>query len=78
VVGKFDRIILRDVNQISHPHEALRFVYFIDKAYDNNLELFVNSSAVIDEIFPKSYFTGGDTKKYLRTMSRLKEMTRLS
>jgi cell division protein ZapE len=77
-LGKFDGVILRDVNQISHPHEGLRFVYFVDKTYDNNLMLFVNSSVAIDEIFPKSYFTGGDTKKYLRTMSRLKEMTRLA
>ncbi|MFI5265078.1 MAG: AFG1/ZapE family ATPase, partial [Candidatus Kapaibacterium sp.] len=76
-LGKFYGIILRNVKQISHPHEGLRFVYFVDKAYDNNLLLFVNSSVAIDEIFPKSYFTGGDTKKYLRTMSRLREMTRL-
>ena len=77
VIGKFDTVILRDVKLISHPHEALRFVYFVDKAYDNNLRLFVSSSVTINELFHKSYFTGGDTKKYLRTMSRLKEMTRI-
>ena len=77
-LGKIDAVILRDVKQISHPHEALRFVYFIDKAYDNNMLLFVSSSVEINDIFHKSYFTGGDTKKYLRTMSRLEEMTRVS
>ncbi len=76
-IGNFEAVILRDVKQISHPHEALRFVYFVDKAYDNNLLLFVNSSTGIDEMFHRSYFIGGDTKKYLRTMSRLKEMTRI-
>ena len=77
-LGKIDAVILRDIKQISHPHEALRFVYFIDKAYDNNMLLFVSSSVDINDIFHKSYFIGGDTKKYLRTMSRLKEMTRMS
>ena len=76
-IGKFDAVILRDVKQIDHPHEALRFVYFVDKAYDNNLSLFVNSAVAIEDLFHRSYFVGGDTKKYLRTMSRLKEMTRL-
>lgn len=74
-LGKLDAVILRDVEQITHPHEALRFVYFIDKAYDNNLLLLVSSSVTIDDLFHRSYFAGGDTKKYLRTLSRLKEMT---
>lgn len=73
-IGKLDRIILRDVKQISHPHEALRFVYFIDKAYDSNLSLIVQSHVAIEKLFHSSYFTGGDTKKFLRTMSRLGEM----
>ncbi len=77
-LGEIDAVILRDIKQISHPHEALRFVYFIDKAYDNNMLLFVSSSVEINDIFHKSYFAGGDTKKYLRTMSRLREMTRLT
>ncbi|MFI5264136.1 MAG: cell division protein ZapE [Candidatus Kapaibacterium sp.] len=77
-IGKFDTVILRDVKQIAHPYEALRFVYFVDKAYDNDLLLFVHSSVAIDDIFHRSYFTGGDTKKYMRTMSRLMEMTRIT
>ena len=74
-LGKIDAIVLRSVAQISHPHEALRFVYAIDKAYDNNIVLLASSPIEIEGLFHKSYFTGGDTKKYLRTMSRLKEMT---
>ncbi len=77
-LGRIDVGILRDIKQISHPHEALRFVYFIDKAYDNNMLLLASSSVEINNIFHKSYFVGGDTKKYLRTMSRLSEMTRIS
>ena len=74
-LGKIETVVLRNIKQISDPHEALRFVYFIDKGYDNNLLLIAHSSVSMDEIFHKSYFTGGDTKKYLRTMSRLREMT---
>jgi cell division protein ZapE len=74
-IGKIDAIILRNVEQITHPHEALRFVYFIDKAYDNDLLLLANASIEIKDLFQRSYFSGGDTKKYLRTMSRLHEMT---
>lgn len=70
-----DGVILRNVTPISHPHEALRFVYFIDKAYDNNLSFAASSEHPMTDLFPRSYFTGGDTKKYLRTLSRLKEMT---
>jgi cell division protein ZapE len=73
-LSKIDTLILRNIAQISHPHEALRFVYAVDKAYDNNIMLMASSSIGIDELFHNSYFTGGDTKKYLRTMSRLREM----
>ncbi|HET9135644.1 MAG TPA: cell division protein ZapE [Candidatus Kapabacteria bacterium] len=73
-LSKIDTIILHNITQISHPHEALRFVYAIDKAYDNNIVFMASSSVAIDDLFHKSYFIGGDTKKYLRTMSRLKEM----
>jgi predicted ATPase len=75
-LGKIDALVLRNVESISHPHEALRFVYSIDKAYDNNILLFASSSVSQNEIFQKSYFTGGDTKKYLRALSRLREMTK--
>ena len=75
-VGKLDAVILRDVVEITHPHEALRFVYFVDKAYDDNLILIASSGVETEKIFNRSYFVGGDTKKYLRTISRLREMCR--
>ncbi|HYM21546.1 MAG TPA: cell division protein ZapE [Candidatus Kapabacteria bacterium] len=75
-LGNIDALVLRGVESISHPHEALRFVYAVDKAYDNNILFLASSSVSQDELFQKSYFTGGDTKKFLRTKSRLREMTR--
>jgi cell division protein ZapE len=77
-IGNFEIIILHNVHQITHPHEALRFAYFIDKAYDNDVILLTSSLVPIENIFQRSYFAGGDTKKYLRTISRLKEMSQTS
>lgn len=74
---KVDALILRNVETIAHPHAALRFVYCIDKAYDNNILVMASSPVMPSDLWHKSYFTGGDTKKYLRTISRLQEMTHL-
>ena len=73
-----DAFIINDLHQFGHPAEALRFVYFIDKCYDNNINLLVSSAIPIADIFYHSYFSGGDTKKYRRTISRLSEMTRIT
>ncbi len=72
-----EAVVLRNVETIAHPHAALRFVYCIDKAYDNNILVLASSTVTIKDIFHQSYFTGGDTKKFLRTISRLQEMTHL-
>jgi cell division protein ZapE len=77
-IAGVDAVILHGITQISDPYEALRFVYFIDKAYDNDLLVMASSTVEIRDIFHRSYFSGGDTKKYRRTMSRLEEMTRTS
>jgi cell division protein ZapE len=71
----FDAIVLREADQIFTPHEALRFVYFIDKAYDNNTFLVASSPIYPSSLFHNSYFNGGDTKKYRRAVSRLGEMS---
>jgi cell division protein ZapE len=75
VIAEYDAVVLRGVLPIGHPHEALRFVYFVDKAYDNNLRLFASASVEPPDLFERYYFIGGDTKKYRRTISRLGEMT---
>lgn len=76
-ITAFDTIVLHNAEPIDHPHKALRFVYFIDKAYDHNIRLFVSASVEPKLLFEASYFIGGDTKKYLRTISRLTEMTHI-
>ncbi|MBS1903350.1 MAG: cell division protein ZapE [Bacteroidetes bacterium] len=75
-LSDFEMVVLRGIAPIDHPHKALRFVYFVDKAYDNNIRLFASASVEPKDLFQRYYFVGGDTKKYLRTISRLGEMTR--
>lgn len=53
---------------------ALRFVHFIDKAYDRLLALVVSTECRLDDLFPPSYGYGGFERKFLRCRSRLYEM----
>lgn len=68
-------IAITDIQSIEDAHAALRVVYFIDKIYDNDVDLAVSSSIPLHELFQKRYFHGGDTKKFLRALSRLRELT---
>jgi cell division protein ZapE len=70
-----ESISLFAAQPVKDPHNALRLVYFIDKIYDNDVELSVEANIPIRELFQKRYFHGGDTKKYLRALSRLQELT---
>lgn len=72
---QFDAVIIDEFGVFDHPHEALRFVYFVDKLYDNNIKLAVFSRVNIADIFHPAIMHGGDTKKYRRTLSRLVELT---
>lgn len=77
-IEQFHTLAIRDVDVIYTPHEALRFVYLIDKAYDNTMLLIAQGDILPSQIFHSSYFHGGDTKKYRRAISRLEEMGRTS
>ena len=68
-------IAVTEVTPIEDAHAALRMVYFVDKIYDNDVDLAVTSAIPLDTLFEKRYFHGGDTKKYLRALSRLRELT---
>jgi cell division protein ZapE len=68
-------IAIEGVTSIHDPHHALRLVYFIDKIYDNDVDLWVSANIPMVELFEKRYFHGGDTKKFLRALSRLQELT---
>ena len=69
------RVVIENLEPFSHPHQALRFVYFVDKIYDNEITIAISSAITPFELFPGFLRAGGDNKKYSRATSRLVEMT---
>ncbi|MFN3386226.1 MAG: cell division protein ZapE [Candidatus Thermochlorobacter sp.] len=67
-------VFIEDLWQLHDQFDALRFVYFIDKLYDNQSKLFASATIPIEELFPKEFYKSAYAKKYLRCLSRLKEM----
>lgn len=68
------KLALTDVNMLTDQNDALRFVTFVDRAYE--LQLSIRSSGLpLTSIFPSTFLDGGYRKKYLRAISRLGSMT---
>ncbi|MDD7929997.1 cell division protein ZapE [Microbacterium thalli] len=65
---------LRDVVQLTDQSAALRFVAFIDRAYDAQLPIRATGRP-LDEVFGDEMLAGGYRKKYLRAISRLVALT---
>jgi len=65
---------LRDVSSLDDQSAALRFVAFVDRAYDAQVP--VRATGVpLDEVFSDEMLAGGYRKKYLRAISRLVALT---
>jgi cell division protein ZapE len=54
--------------------DALRFVAFVDRLYDEQVRV-VASGAPLDEVFGAEMMAGGYRKKYQRAVSRLIALT---
>lgn len=65
---------LRDVLQLDDQSAALRFVAFIDRAYDAQIPVRATGTA-LDQVFSDEMLAGGYRKKYLRAISRLVALT---
>ncbi|MDR6866174.1 cell division protein ZapE [Microbacterium resistens] len=65
---------LREVHQLTDQSEALRFVAFVDRAYDAQIPILA-SGLGLDEVFAPEMLGGGYRKKYLRAISRLNALT---
>lgn len=65
---------LRDVATLDDQSAALRFVAFIDRAYDAQLPIRATGVS-LDGVFPEEMLAGGYRKKYLRAISRLVALT---
>jgi len=64
---------VRDVTVMPDQNIALRFVHFVDKAYDLGVELALTGAA-LPTLFPDTYRHGAYAKKYSRCLSRLSEL----
>jgi cell division protein ZapE len=64
------KVALSNVFLLTDQNDALRFVSFVDRAYE--LQIAIHGSGVpLTNIFPKHFLDGGYRKKYLRAVSRL-------
>lgn len=74
LVKGVDRIAFTGVHLLKDQVEALRFVAFIDRAYEAQVKLRAVDFA-LTEIFSPEYLSGGYRKKYLRAVSRIGALT---
>lgn len=65
---------LRGVDQFDDQSAALRFVAFIDRAYDAQIPIRATGTS-LDLVFSEEMLVGGYRKKYLRAISRLVALT---
>ena len=65
---------LRGVDQFDDQSAALRFVAFIDRAYDAQIPIRATGTT-LDLVFSEEMLAGGYRKKYLRAISRLVALT---
>jgi cell division protein ZapE len=62
------------VQPLGDQHDALRFVHFVDKAYDLRVPLWLAGALRLEELFDPSYADGAYAAKYHRATSRLAEI----
>ncbi|GEP47742.1 cell division protein ZapE [Microbacterium saccharophilum] len=65
---------IRDVAPLDDQSAALRFVAFIDRAYDAQIPVRATGTS-LDQVFTDDMLAGGYRKKYLRAISRLVALT---
>jgi len=65
---------LRGVHTLVDQTDALRFVAFVDRLYDEQVRVLA-SGTPLDEVFGAEMMAGGYRKKYLRAVSRLIALT---
>ncbi|MFJ6652352.1 cell division protein ZapE [Microbacterium sp. NPDC091313] len=74
LIEGIDVVGLRDVSVLEDQSAALRFVAFVDRAYDAQIPIRA-TGVPLNEIFGAGMLDGGYRKKYLRAMSRLVALT---
>jgi len=74
LIENLSTIGLRDVVTLQDQSAALRFVAFVDRAYDAQIPVRATGRP-LDEVFGDEMLAGGYRKKYLRAISRLNALT---
>ncbi|ODT23268.1 cell division protein ZapE [Microbacterium sp. SCN 69-37] len=74
LIENLSTIGLRDVVTLQDQSAALRFVAFVDRAYDAQIPVRATGRP-LDEVFDEEMLAGGYRKKYLRAISRLNALT---
>ncbi|MDJ1115438.1 cell division protein ZapE [Microbacterium dauci] len=74
LIEEIGAIGLRDVTTFDDQSAALRFVAFVDRAYDAQIPIRATGVA-LDRVFRDDMLAGGYRKKYLRAISRLVALT---
>ncbi len=74
VIEDLQLVGLRGVRELTDQSEALRFVAFVDRVYDEQIPI-VATGLGLDQVFAAEMLGGGYRKKYLRAISRLNALT---
>lgn len=74
LLDEIGTIGLRGVVQLDDQSAALRFVAFVDRAYDAQIPVRATGMP-LDRVFSDEMLAGGYRKKYLRAISRLNALT---
>lgn len=68
---------ITDVFQLQDQVAALRFVVFVDRAYEQQIPIRSSGDVPITDVFSQTMLEGGYRKKYLRAISRLGALSEL-
>lgn len=71
----FEGMLLRDVHKLYDQVDALRFVSFIDRAYELQIPIRAHGECPLTDIFSEEMIAGGYKKKYLRSVSRISALS---
>lgn len=74
LLESINNLALLDCHVLQNQVDALRFVAFVDRAYEAQVHL-RGTGQPLTAIFSNEYLSGGYRKKYLRAVSRLGAMT---
>ncbi len=74
LLAQVGTVYLHGVSQLASQNDALRFVHFVDKAYDRQVSLRASGAGALLDVFDPVYRDGAYAKKHHRCVSRLAEL----